>query len=1283
MKQVALGIFLLIVLAASVNAIGLSNCTAPYNVLVSNTVYDLVNDLDISTGAYPQCLDLFNVDNVTINGNGYKIYNVSQCSHSPSQPCEGLRLANASNIIVNDLTFQNLNDGLWTKFNITGNGEQGYNFNITLNNIVFDGLSRNAIYSDTSTQPDLIRSNGLYYNNITIKNYYTTTNNGGSGTISILNADNVHFNGVTVTNSTYTSSYFWTILGQSVTDFTIDNYQSNTSRLGIAKLSGAVGASISLGGDINCTFGAGSTLRCIDITNTNNTLINGNGYFIAKADVSTVRTFGIILAQAINNLTIQNITFTNLDVPIGTFSSTTTISNNIDIQNINCNYDANCIDFQGPTTNLNVNNIVVTGDKLSDNAPTTTDILTFRIRKTTNANLTNIIIQNATTNPGARSSHAFTIDTNSTNIIVKNVLMTNSFKRLMAIGNAGGVGPNSNILVQNITAINSCSNFRLGTNTAPQGSNIVYRNILLNGMYNSSCAIPIVSIVASSTLIDNMTLDMGSGVQIFNISNSNNLSFNNVTNNVNYLDTGAGYFIMTNSTIDTASTSNIGWWPLLTNYNTDIILQSQTAYYNGTSGYNADLSPNSSLHYYYNNNGYIDPTAIYSCQNLIYNDTIYNVMNNLTNPTGTCLYGENLNNVTINGNGYTLSNLTNLTGIGFRGSITNVRIYNLNIETAIQGIVFNPGGVTENITIENITCSNVGYGATAGNPLCLIVGNNAQLNIPHNIYAQNITVLNTNTTLSSNFIVFFYNHNVLVKNIIATNITVPSGVVAQVLVVNGGDNVTLDGYVGINNILRAMTQQNATNVVFRNIYLKDSFTRIYGGVTGGIQENWTVENVLIEGNRNWTTNLPMIGVSTAHTLISNVTIRNVPFDSGTGIITVFTATGHNVEFRNVILRNITSTKPGIIIPSIPNILFINVSNRVDNFDTIATYFTVGITATIDSTSSGNIGWFPMPGLLNNVSIQSRTALYNGTSGGYNANLSPNPTLHYYYGNNGCTPNWIPTYTPNTCPSNSQWIVTYTDINNCDVSPPIDNGTIQSCVYIPPAQDNVTFLNKTTTDLNTVANISAVENFTVATSGSAVQWVDTVNLANITALTDVVQSAPTYITVNIAAAPSLNTPAEVALTTITHGNDNPCQNFQLYYANGYFTNPQDIIANGQLVATGANVGGDCIDPSICTNVQCTNGVLTFTAQHFDGFALGTLQTDAPTNAGLLQTRNLVYAGLALLAVLILVIVSWGLIQAVQSGTADFMAIAIIVIGGGIIIMVAYVIIYFVFIALGGT
>jgi len=283
----------------------------------------------------------------------------------------------------------------------------------------------------------------------------------------------------------------------------------------------------------------------------------------------------------------------------------------------------------------------------------------------------------------------------------------------------------------------------------------------------------------------------------------------------------------------------------------------------------------------------------------------------------------------------------------------------------------------------------------------------------------------------------------------------------------------------------------------------------------------------------------------------------------------------------------------------------------------------------------------------------------------------------------CTPNWIPSYTPSTCPDTSQWLITYIDLNNCNMTAPADNGTLISCTYIPPENHNQTFEGKTTTDLNTVANISAVENFTVATTGSAVQWTNTVDLANVTALTDVVQSAPTFLSVNIVAAPSLDTPAEVALTTITHGNDNPCQNFQLYYANGYFTNPQDIIANGQLVATGANVGGDCIDPSICTNVQCSNGVLTFTAQHFDGFAVGTLQTDTPTNNGLLQTRNLVYAGLALLAVLILVIVSWGLIQAVQSGTADFMAIAIIVIGGGIIIMVAYVIIYFVFIALGGT
>lgn len=65
-------------------------------------------------------------------------------------------------------------------------------------------------------------------------------------------------------------------------------------------------------------------------------------------------------------------------------------------------------------------------------------------------------------------------------------------------------------------------------------------------------------------------------------------------------------------------------------------------------------------------------------------------------------------------------------------------------------------------------------------------------------------------------------------------------------------------------------------------------------------------------------------------------------------------------------------------------------------------------------------------------------------------------------------------------------------------------------------------------------------------------------------------------------------------------DVDCTNFNLYYAGDYYTILQDIIDNGDLVATELNIGGDCTDTDICIDVACIGNTLTFTAKHFDSF-----------------------------------------------------------------------------------
>lgn len=275
----------------------------------------------------------------------------------------------------------------------------------------------------------------------------------------------------------------------------------------------------------------------------------------------------------------------------------------------------------------------------------------------------------------------------------------------------------------------------------------------------------------------------------------------------------------------------------------------------------------------------------------------------------------------------------------------------------------------------------------------------------------------------------------------------------------------------------------------------------------------------------------------------------------------------------------------------------------------------------------------------------------------------------------CVESWTPSYTPSTCPSNSLWTITYTDTNTCGTTAalPGNNGTSISCVYISPVYDNQTFNGKTTTDLNTV-NTSAVENLTIASSTSAVQWTTTLDISNITTpIAEVVTTTSSFISVNVAAAPELDSPAEVSLsvpTTLLGA----CADFTLYYATGYYTTQSDIVANGVIVATGNNVGGDCMDPSICTNVECSGGVLTFTAQHFDGFGIG--DVEASTIESCQDTRRTIYAGFAIIAILIVAGAAALLIMMLKSGNLDgtlLIAATVGFIAVGVVLMIGYFII----------
>ena len=64
-------------------------------------------------------------------------------------------------------------------------------------------------------------------------------------------------------------------------------------------------------------------------------------------------------------------------------------------------------------------------------------------------------------------------------------------------------------------------------------------------------------------------------------------------------------------------------------------------------------------------------------------------------------------------------------------------------------------------------------------------------------------------------------------------------------------------------------------------------------------------------------------------------------------------------------------------------------------------------------------------------------------------------------------------------------------------------------------------------------------------------------------------------------------------------------FSLYYADGFFNSTAGVKSSGTLVASKANIGGNCTNvggSAACTNLRCSNNVLSFIAPHFSGYAL---------------------------------------------------------------------------------
>ena len=152
------------------------------------------------------------------------------------------------------------------------------------------------------------------------------------------------------------------------------------------------------------------------------------------------------------------------------------------------------------------------------------------------------------------------------------------------------------------------------------------------------------------------------------------------------------------------------------------------------------------------------------------------------------------------------------------------------------------------------------------------------------------------------------------------------------------------------------------------------------------------------------------------------------------------------------------------------------------------------------------------------------------------------------------------------------------------------------VYGLGAPNASTFASDTT-DFQVEPDCEAVPQPKLVKGGSRVRWPGTLNVTK-RDFDNQLKLGSQFISQNISSlGTQFNTSANVSISGVN------CQVFSLYYAPSFHQSLASLVAAGAVVATQANLGGDCTDPAICTNLRCANGVLNFTALHFDGFGDG--------------------------------------------------------------------------------
>jgi len=541
--------------------------------------------------------------------------------------------------------------------------------------------------------------------------------------------------------------------------------------------------------------------------------------------------------------------------------SDSTVYNNIIFNNTGANADG--VEFSSPGAGASDNNII-SSNNISNNAGSGVDIGGGSSRPASNNTIRdNIFSSNdrgvyIVTNVGSGNTilnNTFTSHTNEGVFIQAGVLTTvenNTFS-----GNADGIEIRDN------------------------NNSIINNTITSNGLYG----IYLLSSATNNTIRKNKI--SGSGTQGIRtaVATDNNIYNNFLNNTINVQSTSGN-----NSwnTTETASTNILGWSKIGGNY---YATPTGTGFSESCTNRGDGICSTNNTHA----TGNIDflPLTLNPSYNItscvvISNSGVYTVSNDILNSSSTACIEITSDDVTIDGQGYTIDGVDTASTYGVYGDlggsnkILNLTIKNLTLSDWERGIYFwrGEGLITNNTIISN----SRGVYFTAG------VTGTPRVNITYNRFENN-----TDDSIAINW----YNNNLIEGNTI----------------LNSGDDGMLLGSSDYNTI-QHNTVRNSTgrgislddvNTVYNNTLINNEYG-VSGNVAGG---NNVTGNTIMGSSKD--------GIWFATTSSEHIE-NNIINNTGGNGINLFTNTGDS----NIINNTIISTSGyGIYIDSGNNIDIIN------------------------------------------------------------------------------------------------------------------------------------------------------------------------------------------------------------------------------------------------------------------------------------------------------------------------------------------------------------------------